>query len=72
MEINMEFTPEQKKKLKNLKKDYVKRGIILGFRSIGLLIIADMLIIICNAADVHSQAFVFVGSGMNAFFIFSY
>jgi hypothetical protein len=66
----LEENAERAKKLRALEKSTIKRNAWFGFRTCFLLFLTNVLVIAYDALEVHSQAFIFFGSAINAFFLF--
>ena len=69
---NMEFTQEQKNKLRKLKFSFQFKSMFNGFKSGILLFLTNVAIVLINVFYVNSNIFVFVSSFINCVFIFHY
>ena len=61
------FTEEQEKKLKELKKKYSNKMLFLMVRCFILLVISNTLVLLAVVYYVHSLFFVFVASFLSGF-----
>ncbi len=71
MEPVKELTPEQKKKIEKLYRAASWRGLLLGIRAGGMVVLGNALVIFLNIfLSINSEGFLFIASIINGFFIF--
>lgn len=71
MENKKELTKEHKKQIKKLYRSHFLKLSLAAFKFFSFLFIANILVILLGTLYIHSKPFIFVGSFLNGFFLFS-